>query len=394
MEIFLKVIESTICCYLLYILNVRIRVTLSPTHYPSPFKYLPLLLINSPLPTFPDTFRITKPVGSLMATNIVQAKWENNAEQEEEEEEDQEEEEALSLCDLPIDQPPNQQHSHANEATQEDFDFRSWGAPFEMCVADEVFFKGQILPLRLSFSSEAGLLATPTTGSHKKHYGKQSSSESLDFTSNSSSRSSSLRSQNSSSSTSSTTTTTTSPRARNQFHTHPSPKPQLRAPTPSSLGNQGRKSTSAWGIFRLGVVPAPEIGLQDLKIRNNRSCVSRNSSSGSSNNSGKSVNRNKGSHNKVLKQLVGKGGGLLSGCDCSLETVQSNTVMMIKGGAAAKSVNKTESTTHAAKEKVVESKKKHKEGKKVTSRRSRTFEWLKELHATHPDEEPLLSNAS
>nr|KYP71464.1 hypothetical protein KK1_010723 [Cajanus cajan] len=323
-----------------------------------------------------------------MATNIVQAKWENNAEQEEEEEEDQEEEEALSLCDLPIDQPPNQQHSHANEATQEDFDFRSWGAPFEMCVADEVFFKGQILPLRLSFSSEAGLLATPTTGS-----------------------------QNSSSSTSSTTTTTTSPRARNQFHTHPSPKPQLRAPTPSSLGNQGRKSTSAWGIFRLGVVPAPEIGLQDLKIRNNRSCVSRNSSSGSSNNSGKrvnrnkgshnkvlkqkynarrekSVNRNKGSHNKVLKQLVGKGGGLLSGCDCSLETVQSNTVMMIKGGAAAKSVNKTESTTHAAKEKVVESKKKHKEGKKVTSRRSRTFEWLKELHATHPDEEPLLSNAS
>ncbi|TKY55646.1 membrane-associated kinase regulator [Spatholobus suberectus] len=337
-----------------------------------------------------------------MATNMVLGKW-NRAEEEEEDEE--QEEEALSLCDLPItldDEPGNQEHSHANEATQEEFDFRSWGAPFseepEMCVADEVFFKGQILPLRVSFSSEAGLLATVSQS--QQHYGKQfineSRSESLDFRSNNSSRSSSLRSQNSSSSTSSTTTTTKPRGVRNQFHTHPSPKPQLRVSAPtqlSSFGGQGRKSSSSWGIFRLGVVPAPEIGLQDLKVRN-RNCVSRNSSS-SSNNSAKSVktsNRNKGNHHNVFKQLVGKGGGLLSGCDCSFETVQSNTVM-IKGGA--KSTNKTESTTHAVKEKVVELKKqkqRQKQGKKVTSRR-RTFEWIKELHASHPDEEALLSNA-
>ncbi|KAK7386385.1 hypothetical protein VNO78_26579 [Psophocarpus tetragonolobus] len=362
-----------------------------------------------------------------MAFNIVQAKWSHTAEEEEQEqeqeeeqeEEGEEEEEALSLCDLPIsleDQATNQQQcSRPNDATQEDFNFRSWGPPFskepQMCAADEVFFKGQILPLRLSFSSEAGLLAA---GSQRQqhYYGKQFvRSESLDrgslsdFPSNSSSRSSSLRSQNSSSSTSSTTVTRTprtKPRVRNQFHTHPSPKPQLRQSGPtqlSSLGNQGRKSTStsAWGIFRLGVVPAPEIGLQDLKVRNRNCVVSRNSSSSSSN-SGKSVktsnrNRNKGNHN-VLKQLVGKGGGLLSGCDCSFETVQSNSMVIIKGGG--KSMNTTESRTHAAKEKVVDSKKqKHrqKQGKKVTSRR-RTFEWLKDLHASHPDEEALLSNPS
>lgn len=350
-----------------------------------------------------------------MATNIL-----NHANEEEDDEE------ALSLCDLPInleDQPRNQEHSCPNEATQEEFNFRSWGAPFskehEMCVADEVFFKGQILPLRVSFSSEAGLLAT-ATGSQQHHHGKQfikeSRFESLDLRSNSSSRSSSLRSQNSSSSTSSTTTTITTPtrtkpKIRNQFHTHPSPKPQLRASAPpqlSSLSNQGRKSTSSWGIFRLGVVPAPEItGLQDLKVRStnnaNRNCVSRNSSSSSSNNSVKaSNNKNKSNNNNVLKQLVGKGGGLLSGCDCSFETVQPNNMVMIKSdsyssGGGAKSTNKTESTTtHAVKEKVVELKKqkhKQKQGKKVTSRR-RTFEWIKELHASHPDEEALLSNHS
>lgn len=360
----------------------------------------------------------------MATSDIVQGKW-NPIQEEEEEDQDQEEEEALSLSDLPInlnDQPRHQEQGSAvNQATQEEFNFRSCGAPFskqpEMCVADEVFFKGQILPLRVSFSSEAGLLATLSQS--QPHYGKHFINESLDFPSNSSSsssRSSSLRSQNSSTSTTSSSTITTTktvttvplrtkPRIRNQFHMHPSPKPQLRAPTPtqlSSLGNPGRKSTSAWGIFRLGVVPAPEIELQDLKVRNRSNCVSRNSSSNSSsNNSAKSVkrsNRKKG-NDGVLKQLVGKGGGLLSGCDCSFQTVQPNNMVMIKGGnGGGKSSNKTESTGHAAKEKVVELKKqRQKQGKKVTSRR-RTFEWIKELHASHPgddddEEEALLSNS-
>ena len=366
------------------------------------------------------------------------------------EEDEEEEEEALSLCDLPVTlindkdqdkarkQDPLFSETQGEEEEEQDFDFNSWGGLFskepEMCAADEVFFQGQILPLRHSFSSEPSSL---TKGPQSDHGNKQqfkfnrceSMSESMDhgslseFRSNSSSRSSSVRSQNSSiSSTSSSTTTTTTPRVskpkiRNQFHTIPSPKPQLRqsSSVPRQAISQGRKSSSAWEFFRLGVVPAPEIGLQDLKVRNsaNRNCVSRNSSS-SSNNSTSNANTttkssakmgDKGTHHgdkgnhHVFKQFVGKGGGLLSGCSCSIETVAQ--LDMIKGGGTNnnnnnKSANKTESATHAMKGKVVELKKqrhnnRQKQAKKVMSRR-RTFEWLKELHASHPDEEALLSN--
>ncbi|XP_058770064.1 uncharacterized protein LOC131643763 [Vicia villosa] len=248
----------------------------------------------------------------MATTNIVQEKHN----QHEKSQSQQEEDETLSLCDLPL--PLNntckEQHSQINETTHEEFNFRSWVGLFstepEMCVADEIFFQGQILPLsRLSFSSEAG------------------------FSSND----------------------------------H-------------------------------GVVPTPEIGLQDLKVRssNHRNCVSRNSSSSSNSNSTKSVkmsekkNDDGGKSNHVLKRLVGKRGGLLSGCDCSFETVVIN-------GSGVKSGYKTESTTkHAGKEKVMEWKKqkqRQKQGKKVMSRR-RTFEWLRELHANHLDEEALLANSS
>ncbi|WJX95085.1 hypothetical protein P8452_76444 [Trifolium repens] len=98
--------------------------------------------------------------------------------------------------------------------------------------------------------------------------------------------------------------------------------------------------------------------------------------------------------NDVFKHFVGKRGGLLSGCDCSIETVKFDMVMN-KGGN--KSGYNAESTRkHAVKEKVMEWKKQkqmQKKGKKVMSRR-RTFEWLKELHANHLDEEALLSNPS
>ncbi|CAI8609342.1 unnamed protein product [Vicia faba] len=331
-----------------------------------------------------------------MATNIVQ-----------------EEEETLSLSDLPLplNNPSKENHSEINE-TQEEFNFRSWVGLFstepEMCVADEVFFQGQILPSsRLSFSSEAGL----SSNDHAKQL--KSKQESLSFTDGcfNEFRSNSSTSQNSttSSTTSSTTTTTrTNPivsisktpktKVRNQFHTHPSPKPQLKSSTcPRKSTTQSRKS-SVWEIFRLGVVPTPEIGLQDLKVRssNHRNSVSCNSSSSSNSNSTKSVkmskkkNDNGGKSNHALKHLVGKRGGLLSGCDCSFETVVIN-------GSGVKSDYKTESTMkHAVKEKVMEWKKqkqRQKQGKKVMSRR-RTFEWLKELHANHLDEEALLSNST
>ncbi|CAJ1929395.1 unnamed protein product [Sphenostylis stenocarpa] len=270
-----------------------------------------------------------------MATNS--GTKEKKLEQLKEEEGEEEEIEALSLCDLPVNlindeaQPKPKPDSQITE-TQEDFDFRLWGAPFssesEMCAADEVFFQGQILPLRLSLKR------------------CESSSESFDH-------------------------------------------------------GSGRKS-STWDFFRLGVAPAPEIALQDLKVRStngvNKNHIGRNTSSDNSSNSNLNANSAvkrsySGKRNHFLKQFV-IGGGLWSGCKCSIETVQSDMVM-IKGGT--KSANKTESATHAMTEKVMERKKQKqrpKQGKRTMSRR-RTFEWIKELShdPSYPDDEALLSKS-
>ncbi|XP_057421450.1 uncharacterized protein LOC130715374 [Lotus japonicus] len=348
-----------------------------------------------------------------MATNSVQGKR-DLAEQQEE---DEEEEEALSLCDLPVTmvnhnnnnqvQPRKQENPH--HVKEEEFDFRGLFSkePEIMCVADEVFFQGQILPFRHSFSTEAGLLK-----SHGNIKLCKARSESLGHgygSSINSSRSSSVRSQNSSSSTSSTTTTTINPRIskprfQNQFHTHPSPKPQLNLKSSGPRQTSFGRKSSVWEIFRLGVVPAPEIELQDLKVRSSKNCVSRNSSNSSSNSDklgSKTDATTKSNH--FFKQLVGKSGGLLSGCDCSIETVVQfdSNMAMIKSGGTKSTYSKKESatTTHAVKEKVgmelKKQKQRKKQGKKVMSRR-RTFEWLKELHANHLDddddeEEALLS---
>ncbi|XP_027362644.1 uncharacterized protein LOC113870250 [Abrus precatorius] len=319
------------------------------------------------------------------------------------EEEEEEEEEALSLCDLPVNLTAHEDHSKSKPAsqlieTQEEFDFPSWGGPCskesEMCVADEVFFQGQILPLRLSLTTPSFQRDSQQFKRCESFYnGSVSASE---FRSNSS-RSSSLRSQNSSSS--SCSTATTNPRiSKLRIHTHPNPQPQLKVTVPRQSNFGGRKS-SAWEFFRLGVAPAPEIGLQGLKVR-------RTSSNGSRNNNNNNIDANinaksvkmsyntnhRGKINHVFKQFVGKGSGLWSGCKCSVETVQSN-IVMIKSDI--KSANKAESTTHAMKEKVLELKRqKHRQKQeKGTMSRRRTFEWVKELsHASYSDEEALLSN--
>ncbi|KAJ7952787.1 Membrane-associated kinase regulator protein [Quillaja saponaria] len=348
-----------------------------------------------------------------MATNSAKEKWDafSSAQVDEDQEE---EEEALSLCDLPVNLIKEEEHSRKEDAqvieTQEDFDFHSWDGPeAKMCAADEVFFGGQILPLRLSVSSCGGLI---TTGFQDKLSPNLSRCESMDHGSLSTastintSRSSSIRSQYSSSSTSTSSTTRISkPRVRNQFHTYPSPKPQIRVPSlrQASVGNNiSRKSSSAWEFFRLGVVPAPEIGLQDLKIRStnnssaSKNCVSRNSSTSSSSNSGsfKANSTAKMGNNHGLKQFLGKSSsGFLGGCKCSIETVPSN-IVIIKNNAKS-SANIIESETHAIKEKVLQLRKQNqkekKQGKQAMSHR-RTFEWLKELsHASNPYEALITS---
>ncbi|KAI3966774.1 hypothetical protein MKW92_011356 [Papaver armeniacum] len=157
---------------------------------------------------------------------------------------EQEEEEALSLCDLPIKQEVNQQSTinsnikSSKAAESEEFEFGSCVGSVltesEICVADDVFFQGQILPLRRhSVSSENGFSLKRQDSNNPSINPSRSSS--LDRSSSgvytTSSRSSSSKSHNSiSSASTSTTTTTTSGHykpLKNIFHSHPSPKPQI-----------------------------------------------------------------------------------------------------------------------------------------------------------------------
>lgn len=289
--------------------------------------------------------------------------------------------------------------SQDTNETQQEFDFRLWSGPFwkdsEMCDADEVFFQGQILPL------------------HGQRLKRCVSMSESDYFSNS------LRSLNSSNSTK-FTKVASKDTAQNRFHTHPSPKPQLRVPIPfprrqacNSRNVVGIRKSSTWELFRLGVVATPEIELRDLKLRGTKNCVSRNNSSTSNSSNSNSSNSGttksgksstssnthyKDKSNHGLMQFVGKSSvGFLSGCKCSIETEPLNTTVLIKSGTI-KGTNRTESETHAVKEKVVfelkKQKEKEKQGKKEMSRR-RTFEWLEELsHAsyTDDDEEILILN--
>lgn len=361
-----------------------------------------------------------------MARNCAKDRWEHSNLAQEVSEEDED----LSFCDLPVincstkedhDQSRKDQDALAiqNQEDLDQFDFSSRGGSLlkesKMCAADEVFFQGRILPLRLSVSSDTGL----PRFQHDQTQKCISRSESMDhrstggfgFASNNSSRSSSTRSYNSSSSNSSSSSirrTNYKPKFQNTFLTCPTPKPQIKVSTTQqgSVGIRIRNS-STWDYLRLGLLPTPEIGLQDLKIRRNSSVnknsVSRNSSQGSSSNSvvitrniSAKINSGCYASNTEKQRTPGfleKGiGGLLNGCKCLDETVSSNAVI-IKSSSNGNN-NSESALTHAKKEKLLaelkmkkkKDEKQQLQGKQAMSRH-RTSEWLKELpHAVYPPE--------
>lgn len=385
-----------------------------------------------------------------MATSSLEEKWEHpdrSAQDEEDQGQEEEEEESLSLCDLPVNmvegesnQSIRDQEAHKEtETNQEDFDFGpfrggdgSLSNKSDMCAADDVFFQGQILPLRLSVSSESGVNKfkndTSLNPCHCLSRSESMDRNSLGGLTSFSSRSSSSRSHYSSSSSSTSSaiasTRMIKPIIQNQFLTHPSPKPQIRLSS-ASLGNAASskpRNSSVWDFFRLGLVRTPEIEFQDLKVRN---YVSRNSSSSSSNSSinkcskinvsnGNSKSsrkiKNVGRHNsndsgkKMGKRsLMEKRGGLLSGCSCSVSTVKpvplNNNVVVVKSSnsrchnAGNGNNDKGERGSMEIEEKLQELKmkkrmvQKQQEGKQAMSRH-RTFEWIKDLsHATYLNHE-------
>lgn len=344
-------------------------------------------------------------------------------------EEPDEEDETLSLCDLPINLV-NDDNPHflleikprAGEtpiATADDeFDFGSLGGfsnsaaqpPPEMCLADEVFYQGQLLPVRLSVSSD-----NTYAGFYRRHGSGSGSLANFRSINSGGSGSSSSRSQCSSSSVTNNSLTTTSA-ARNTrltvpnlFHSHPSPKPQIKAsPTTFrqvSTGGGRQRSSSTWDFFRLGVVKTPGMELQDLKHRSS----TRRNSSVSRSNSGKAfipagaiAASNESSVKEMMRRprasvsIERKSGGILSGvgCKCSVESTVApapKAAVVVRRreenskNIPAQAMAKRENPMSELRMKKVEKEKEEEE--KLALSRHRTFEWLKQLsHASFPCE--------
>ena len=134
-------------------------------------------------------------------------------------------------------------------------------AEADMCVADELFCQGKLLPLRPS-SAAAADGASVVTLPRSESVGLVSRSGSRSASSSSSSSGCVSRSQSSKSASSEHGGAPAPPPRRSLssslFYAHPSPSPQLRSARP-------RRSTgsapppAAWGLFRLGVVGAPDV---------------------------------------------------------------------------------------------------------------------------------------
>lgn len=331
-------------------------------------------------------------------------------------EREEEDEEALSFSDLPTNEE-NQLVSRKESSvpiihdSQEEFNFcpslasDSLSKESEMCVADEVFFQGQILPLRHSVSSESGLI-TKSQNDSRTMSRCVSRSESMDrcysvgFTSLSS-RSSSINSHHSSSSgtTSSTTTGTGSicinhkprPKIRNHFQfSHPSPKPQIRSSSGlknGMNGNSSNRKSTLWSIFRVGLVSTPEIAIQDLKSRNNSKNTgfgSRSSTSSTiSNGSACRIKAEEEDKIKKKQKFFDKNGvAFFSGCKCSSNAVAGPIPLRVAENGMRRSASLNEA--HAKEEemkRLTRTTKQHDQqqaGKQALSRH-RTFEWLKQL---------------
>ncbi|GER30950.1 hypothetical protein STAS_06912 [Striga asiatica] len=298
--------------------------------------------------------------------------------------EEEYEDETLSFSALPL-IPKNTDkeeqicnRAHTEDQIHEDFDFCSVSKESEMCAADEIFFGGQILPLRHSISSDRGLL--PPQRHHMTR--SVSRSESMDHlycdsAGLISSRSSSIGSHQSSSSSGSGSSggRPEFPPARNQFHSYPSPSPRIHLPSKRRSVGANRRSGSAkrspaWSIFRLGILaaPPPDIAFQDLKPRaSSRGFGSRNSTESSGSSAGSS---------SVTRR---RNLSLLGGCKCSADVVDNTVrgrVVVIKRSAGESGVDAPGGESGEGIKPAMGVKKRP---ARKQSSHHRTSEWLKQL---------------
>ncbi|PIN07904.1 hypothetical protein CDL12_19525 [Handroanthus impetiginosus] len=271
---------------------------------------------------------------------------------EEDEGEELDNEEALSFCDLPLinqsGKDNEKQSTNSLRATeiQDDFDFCSLSKESQMCSADEVFYQGQILPL----SSQKGFLQYYAARNFTRSISR---SESMDHYSSSglvSSRSSSASSGGG------TSNDPKLPR-RNQFPSHTSPSPRMRFSSSRQGVDRISNKSSAWNIFRLGLITNPhEISFQDLKTR----CQSRNFRSHNSTSCG-----SRGKRKTKQKALLGA-------CTCSsgaVDTVPSKVAIIKRSASDGENLLAMKSPRKGWSD-------------------HRTFEWLKQLSIEAAADEP------
>ncbi|XP_010559001.1 PREDICTED: uncharacterized protein LOC104827519 [Tarenaya hassleriana] len=311
---------------------------------------------------------------------------------------DEDDEEALSLCDLPVnlstrevdefrsrvEESPRIGESHEASTKPElkDSDFRfhfSVGSSLrvgsdpaesaDMSTADELFFKGRILPLRHSFSQEDGSTRDPTRFISR--------SESMDF------RRVGSFAKGGSISRCSADTATAGREMKNNFlnYSQPSPQPQIRRTSSltARVSTSRSQNSSIWDVLRLGLVRAPEIELQYLKLQttaanagNAKSSVSRNSSCSSTStscNSKKTTGESKTTKQRHGFVLSDRRRGFLFG-DCKCSTAGAEAVIRKNGGSGGGE----EDDKERRKKKTAK-----KKAEKVEMARKRTVEWMKEL---------------
>ncbi|WVZ66559.1 hypothetical protein U9M48_015762 [Paspalum notatum var. saurae] len=136
------------------------------------------------------------------------------------------------------------------------------GAGTDMCVADELFCQGKLLPLRAAADGASVSTLPRSESAGASTVGLVSRSGSRSTSSSGSSSGCVSRSQSSKSASSDHGAAPNAPPRRSLssslFYAHPSPSPQLRSARPRRSTGSAPPS-AAWSLFRLGVVGAPDV---------------------------------------------------------------------------------------------------------------------------------------
>ncbi|OQU90181.1 LOW QUALITY PROTEIN: hypothetical protein SORBI_3002G360000 [Sorghum bicolor] len=234
------------------------------------------------------------------------------------------------------------------------------GAGTDMCVADEVFCQGKLLPLRPSSAAAGDGASVATTLPRSESAASTVGLVSRRSASSSGSSSGCVsRSQSSKSASSDQGAAIVPPRrslSSSVFYAHPSPSPQLRrSARPRRSTGSAAQPAAAWGLFRLGVVGVPDVypppsrSAADAKIA---AAAARGGGSRSARfeQVATAVDRKLG-----LAALFGDG----LGCKCSPDAIEP-----VRTLEAAKRGRKNDGA---------------KSGGQRVARRSRILDWLEEL---------------